>query len=156
MQRLHAIIVSLRPPSLDTDGALRGSLETLIAEVCKLGRLEYRFVCAANMSEKGISDQVKILLYRIVQEALNNVVKHAKASEVKVTLKKIKGELLLEVKDNGIGFVYNKKRSINHIGLLAMKNSVLLLGGKLEIVSVLGKGTTIRAVCPCIVYEENK
>ena len=54
MQRLHAIIISLRPPSLDTDGALRGSLETLIAEMCKLGRLEYRFVCAANMSEKGI------------------------------------------------------------------------------------------------------
>ena len=156
MQRLHAIIISLRPPSLDTDGALRGSLETLIAEMCKLGRLEYRFVCAANMSEKGISDQVKILLYRIVQEALNNVVKHAKAREVKVTLKKIKGELLLEVKDNGIGFVYNKRRSINHIGLLAMKNSVLLLGGKLEIVSVLGKGTIVRAVCPCIVYEENK
>lgn len=156
MQRLHAIIISLRPPSLDTDGALRGSLETLVAEVCKLGRLKYRFVCAANMSEKGISDQVKILLYRIVQEALNNVVKHAKASEVKVVLKKAKGELFLEVKDDGIGFVYNKKRSINHIGLLAMKNSVLLLGGKLEIVSVLGKGTTIRAVCPCIVYEENK
>lgn len=156
MERLRTIIVTLRPPSLDTDGALRGSLETLIEDVCKLGRLSYRFSCATNMSEKGICDRVKILLYRIVQEALSNVVKHAHASEVNVTLKREKSHLLLTVRDNGDGFVRTKGSSIHHVGLLAMKNSVLLLGGRLTISSKLGKGTRIAAVCPCMVYEGNE
>ena len=108
------------------------------------------------MSEKGICDRVKILLYRIVQEALSNVVKHAHASEVNVTLKREKGHLLLTVRDNGDGFVRTKGSSIHHVGLLAMKNSVLLLGGRLTISSKLGKGTRIAAVCPCMVYEGNE
>ena len=154
MERLRTIIVTIRPPSLDTDGALRGSLETLIEDVCKLGRLSYRFSCAENMSEKGICDQVKILLYRIVQEALSNVVKHAHASQVNVSLKRQKGQLFLTIQDNGDGFVRTKGNSLHHVGLLAMKNSVQFLGGHLTISSKLGKGTRIAAVCPCMVYEE--
>lgn len=156
MERLHAIIVALRPPSLDTDGALRGNLEMLTEDVCKLGRLSYRFECAKNMSEKGLCDQVKILLYRIVQEALNNVVKHAHATQVNIKLKRVKNELFLTVQDNGAGFVRSRGSSIQHVGLLAMKNSVNLLGGHLTISSKLGKGTRIAAVCPCMVYEENQ
>lgn len=155
MERLRTIIVTLRPPSLDTDGALRGSLETLVEDVCKLGRISYRFECAKNMSEKGVCDRVKILLYRIVQEALSNVVKHAHATQVNITLKRVKNELFLTVQDNGAGFVRSKGSSVHHVGLLAMKNSVVLLGGHLAISSKLGKGTRIAAVCPCMVYEEN-
>lgn len=155
MQRLHSIVVSLRPPSLDTDGALRGSLETLVGDICTLGRISYQFKCAKNMSEKGISDQVKILLYRIVQEALSNVVKHAHANQVVVSLKRAKGQLFLTVQDNGVGFLRSKVNSIEHVGLLAMKNSVLLLGGHLKISSKPEKGTCISAVCPCVVYEGN-
>ena len=153
MERLRTIIVTLRPPSLDTDGALRGSLETLVKEVCTLGRISYQFRCAKNMPEKGICDQVKILLYRIVQEALSNIIKHAHASEVSLTLKREKGTLFLTVQDNGKGFVRSKGSSLQHVGLLAMKNSVLLLGGRLTISSKIGKGTRITAVCPCMVYE---
>ena len=155
MERLRAIIVTLRPPSLDTDGALRGSLETLIEDVCKLGRLSYRFKCPENMSEKGICDRVKILLYRTVQEALNNVVKHAHATQVNITLKRAKDQLFLTIQDDGEGFVRSKTSSLHHVGLLAMKNSVNLLGGHLTISSKLGKGTRIAAVCPCMVYEDN-
>ena len=154
MERLRTIVVTLRPPSLDTDGALRGSLETLIEEVCKLGRVSYRFSCAQNMPEKGICDQVKILLYRIVQEALSNVIKHAHATQVNITLKRIKGQLYLTIEDNGAGFVRTRGTPIHHVGLLAMKNSVQVLGGHLTISSKLGKGTRIAAVCPCMVYGE--
>lgn len=155
MERLRTIIVTLRPPSLDTDGALRGSLETLTEDVCKLGRISYQFSCAKNMSEKGVCDQVKILLYRIVQEALSNVIKHAHATQVHIALKRTKNELFLTVQDNGSGFVRSKERSIHHVGLLAMRNSVILLGGRLTISSKPGKGTRIAAVCPCMVYEGN-
>ena len=155
MERLRTIVVALRPPSLDTDGALRGSIEMLLEDVCKLGRLTYRFHCAASMPEKGIADRVKILLYRLVQEALSNVVKHAHATHVEVSLKRLKGELFVTVQDDGIGFVRAKGSSIHHMGLLAMKNSVQLLGGKLTISSKPGQGTHIRAICPCMVYEDN-
>ena len=154
IERLRNIIVTLRPPSLDTDGALRGSMEELVKQVCGLGRLTYRFVCAKEMNEKGISDRVKILLYRLVQEALSNIVKHARATRVTVTLRRVKDKMHVTVQDNGIGFVPGKHPSIHHVGLRSMQDSVRLLGGELKILSTPGKGTHIRAVCPCVVYEE--
>ena len=154
IERLRNIIVTLRPPSLDTDGALRGSIEELIKDVCNFGRLKYRFVCAKNMNEKGISDRVKILLYRLVQEALNNIVKHAHATRVTVQIKRVKDKLTVQVEDDGVGFVPGKRTSIHHIGLRSMQDSVRLLGGELKISSTPGHGTCIRAVGPCVVYEE--
>ncbi len=154
IERLRNIIVTLRPPSLDTDGALRGSIEELVQEVCNLGRLKFRFVCAKEMNEKGICDRVKILFYRLVQEALSNVVKHARATCVTVRLKRVKDALHVSVQDDGAGFTPSKRTSIHHVGLRSMQDSVHLLGGKLEILSTPGKGTFIRAVCPCVVYEE--
>ncbi len=155
IERLRNIIVTLRPPSLGTDGALRGNIEELVQEVCNLGRLKHRFVCACNMPEKGISDRVKILLYRLVQEALSNVVKHAHAKRVTVTLKRKNGEMFVTVSDDGIGFKNTQRRSIHHVGLRCMQDSVRLLGGTLEIISAPGKGTQIKVSCPCTVYEEN-
>ena len=154
IERLRNIIVTLRPPSLDTDGALRGSVEELIKDVCDLRGLKYRFVCSKNMNEKGISDRVKILLYRLVQEALSNIVKHARAKHVTVILKRSKEELHVSVEDDGIGFTPGKRMSVEHIGLRSMQDSVRLLGGELQILSAPGKGTRISAVGPCVVYEE--
>ncbi len=154
IERLRNIIVTLRPPSLDTDGALRGSVEELVQDVCGLGRLKYRFVCAENMNEKGICDRVKILLYRLVQEALSNIVKHARAQHVTVALKRVKDALHVTVQDDGVGFVPGKCPSIHHVGLRSMQDSVHLLGGELKILSTPGKGTRICAVCPCVIYEE--
>lgn len=155
MARLRGIIVSLRPPNLGTNGALRGSIEELIQQVCRFGQIDYQFDCVKNLREQGISDHIKILLYRIVQEALNNIVKHACAKQVVVYLARRKDELLLTVQDDGIGFVKNKPRSVQHIGLRSMHDSVHLLGGRLTIHTAPGKGTRIRVVCPCVVYEEN-
>ena len=155
MERLRNIIVTLRPPSLDTDGALRGNLEGLLKDVCALGQISYQFVCARNMREKGICDRVKILVYRLVQEALSNVLKHAHATCVNVELKRIKQTLFISVRDNGIGFVRSKHCSIHHIGLRSMQDSIRLLGGHFEIVSAPGQGTLIKVSCPCVVYEEN-
>ncbi len=156
IERLRNIIVTLRPPSLDTDGALRGSIEELVKEVCELGRLTYRFVCSQKMPEKGICDRVKILLYRLVQEALSNVLKHAQATSVSVQLKRVRDEIFLTITDDGIGFKKTQRCSINHVGLRSMQDNVRLLGGKLEILSTPGKGTQIKVTCPCFVYEGNQ
>lgn len=156
LERLHSVVVSLRPPSLDTDGALRGSIEELLEKVCPLGHVPYRFDCDKALNEKGICDSVKILLYRTVQEALNNVVKHAKATQVTVSLKRNKSHLVLVIEDNGVGFKREKRLSVKHVGLLSMRESVRSIGGRLTIQTAPGQGTCIRAVCPCVVYEENE
>lgn len=156
LERLHSVVVSLRPPSLDTDGALRGSIEELLEKVCPLGHMPYQFLCDKALNEKGICDSVKILLYRTVQEALNNVVKHSQATRVTVSLKRNKSHLVLVIEDNGVGFKREKRLSVKHVGLLSMRESVRSLGGRLTIQTAPGRGTCIRAVCPCIVYEENE
>ncbi len=154
MERLHAIIVTLRPPSLDTEGALRGSVEELLKNVCELGRIEYQFSCKSGFQEKGISDGVKILLYRMVQEALNNVIKHARATHVTVRLERTSAaQLIVTVQDDGVGFKREKRLSVKHVGLLSMRDSIRSVGGTLTIKTAPGQGTSIRAVCPCCVYE---
>lgn len=154
MERLHAIIVTLRPPSLDTEGALRGSVEELVKEMCQLGRIRYRFECKGGLRERGISDTVKILLYRMVQEALTNVIKHAHASQVTVRLEQRKlAQLVLTVSDDGVGFKREKRLSVKHVGLLSMRDSIRSVGGTLTITTAPGRGTSIRAVCPSCVYE---
>ncbi len=156
MERLHAIVVTLRPPSLDTEGALRGSVEELIKNVCKLGGVKCTFHCSENFQEKGICDSVKILVYRMVQEALNNVIKHAHATQVVVKLERKPNSLLaVTVQDDGVGFKREKRLSVKHVGLLSMRDSIRCIGGTLTITTAPGKGTAIRAVCPCFVYEED-
>ncbi len=81
-------------------------------------------------------------IFRIVQEAINNAIKHGRASEVHIDFKKIKNHLLLEITDNGTGFP--QKPNKKGMGINIMKYRVSVIGGSLEIDSQKGKGTTIR------------
>ncbi|MCP5105593.1 MAG: PAS domain-containing protein [bacterium] len=80
-------------------------------------------------------------IFRIVQEAVNNAIKHGRASEVRIHLKKIKTRLLLEIADNGAGFP--QKPNKKGMGINIMKYRVSVIGGSLEIDSEKGKGTTV-------------
>ena len=152
IERVKNIVVSLRPPSLENDGALGGSIRELLENISGYVHIPYTFEYKPSASENGISDSVKILLYRIVQEALNNIVKHARAKSIYVLLDRTGDQIRLIVQDDGIGFKQIKQRSIRKVGLLAMKDSVRLLGGNISIKSEPGKGTRIEVVCPCVVY----
>ena len=152
-ERLKEVVVSLRPPTLEHDGALLGSIEELLENTSRYLYIPFKFEHSARLSEREVSDSVKIIVYRVVQESLNNIAKHAHAKHISVSLKKRQGKLYLTIDDDGIGFEPNAVRSIEHIGLLAMKDSVNLLGGKITIQSAPNKGTHIALVCPCVVYE---
>jgi len=154
VERMKNIVVSLRPPSLEQYGALCGFIGEFLENTCKYAGLPYEYTCDETC-EENVSDNVKITLYRVVQEAINNIVKHAKAKHVWVTLQRKKDKLYLQIKDDGVGFVQKHYQSVRRIGLLAMKESVRLLGGSLTIKSTLGKGTCICVACPCEVYEDN-
>ena len=86
--------------------------------------------------------------YRVIQEALNNAVRHAKADSIEITLEKDGQTLKLEVSDDGIGFDKAQARSSEHIGLSSMRERVRLLDGTLNIHSTPGAGTTVSAVVP--------
>lgn len=152
VERVKNIVVSLRPPSLENDGALGGAVRDMLENISSFVHIPHTFEYKPITGESGVSDSVKILLYRIVQEALNNIVKHANAKHIYVLLEREDGEVRLVVEDDGVGFKPSKQRSIRHVGLLAMKDSVELLGGTISIKSAPGKGTRIEVCCPSVVY----
>lgn len=152
IERVKNIVVSLRPPSLENDGALGGAIRDMLENVSAFIHIPHTFAYKPVTGESGVSDSVKILLYRIVQEALNNIVKHANAKHIYVLLERNGPEVHLVVEDDGVGFKPSKQRSIRHVGLLAMKDSVELLGGAISIKSAPGKGTRIEVTCPSVVY----
>jgi len=95
-----------------------------------------------------LAEQQSVALYRIVQEALTNIVKHAKATKVDIHINLIDNVLTLEINDNGIGFDQNHKVKSDSYGMIGMKERVYLLGGELNIVGNQGKGTTVRVLMP--------
>jgi signal transduction histidine kinase len=91
--------------------------------------------------------ETKEALYRIAQEALHNVVKHARASKADLKLECEAGDIVLEISDDGAGFDSSEDFS-GHLGLKSMRERVARLGGRLRIESAPGRGTRIRALIP--------
>ena len=138
----------LRPPTLDEVG-LNAALANIVHEWSAAQRVEAEF----HASEKAVrlASDIESHLYRIVQEALNNVSKHAQASHVSVLLEHKGTDVVLIVEDDGRGFDLDVvKASVDRrgMGLTGMEERVALIGGELEIESSAGKGTTIFARVP--------
>ena len=102
--------------------------------------------------EKRLPAEVELLLFRIVQEALNNVVRHSRASRAKVSLKLCKGGLCVTISDNGVGMDRQLRPEElprdGKLGLAGILERAGLLGGNLDIVSEPRKGTTITVDVP--------
>ncbi len=137
IKELRQIAQNLMPESL-----LKLGLETALRDLCiKLSDektlVEYQFYANAN----EISESKQIIIYRIVQELLNNAFKYAKASEILVSINQNENILYLTLEDNGKGFDAKNASSFNGMGLKNIKNRVDFLKGKLEIESEINKGT---------------
>src|SRR5208282_1498315 len=87
-------------------------------------------------------------IFRIFQETLTNVARHAAARKVEVRLAREDGDLILEVHDDGKGIPEHKLSSTESLGILGMRERVMLLGGELKITSLPGNGTTVRVLIP--------
>lgn len=154
IERVKNIVVSLRPPNLEAV-TLADALQELLDSVTRYKNIKHTF-SAESADGQSVSDEVKIVLYRVAQESLNNVIKHSAATRVDVSIKRGKKYVTLRISDNGKGFKQSAQKSIAHIGLLSMRDSVAYLGGKLTVKSEPGKGTVIEAKCPKVVYGENR
>jgi len=109
-----------------------------------------------TVSDLKLNPQQSVALYRILQESLTNIAKHAKATKVKISLNMIEDKFVMQIVDNGIGFKTDKKNRPNSYGLLGMKERVYLLDGVLKISSLPGNGTTIQVEIPYQKYLELK
>lgn len=106
---------------------------------------------AKRFSKTRLEPEVETSFYRIAQEALNNVYKHARASKVNISLEPRNGDVVLIIEDNGIGFKPDEQISVQKgMGLLGMDERAALIGGKLEIESTIGVGTTIYVTVPVL------
>jgi PAS domain S-box-containing protein len=143
MQVVRAVITSLRPPALDM--GIAAALEWLAAEFNRNGRT----VCRLRVQGEHIpmSEDRAISLFRLVQEALTNVARHAAANQVIITLERTPKACLLEIRDDGQGFdpLAARKKSF---GLAGMKERVRMLGGQIDVVSSPGAGTAIEVNLP--------
>lgn len=123
-------------------------VEELLEEQSKLGRFEYELSIDERISFGEISNETKINIYRIIQEALFNTIKYANASGIIVSFKLADETLLLKINDNGKGFKI--KRNRNGIGLKNMKARSKDMDAKIKIFSIKDQGTTIEIKIPII------
>ncbi|MEE9143634.1 MAG: ATP-binding protein, partial [Candidatus Binatia bacterium] len=97
---------------------------------------------------EGLSKEISLCLYRVTQESLRNMAKHSQAKRAHVKLTGAKGDLILSVRDSGIGFSRNGVRGKAGLGLASMEERVRLIQGHLSIRSNPGKGTIIKVQVP--------
>ena len=146
---VRAMALDLRPPLLDELGlvaALRGYAEGQSV------RTGVAIGVEANAGAEALRPDTAITAFRIVQEAVNNSVRHASARRITVSVRTDANRLLLSVRDDGGGFdvadALHRAANGRHLGLLGMRERVEALGGQLEIDSTAEQGTEIRASVP--------
>ncbi|MFC1984068.1 histidine kinase [Chloroflexota bacterium] len=156
LKELRRVVVGLRPPALDELGlshSLRQSLEDLKTDVVE-----------CHFSEVGtpvrLPSNIEIVVYRVVQEALTNIRKHANATKVNLRLQFQTDKLLVEIRDNGIGFdlsqTLDSAISVGHMGLLGMRQRAEILGGDIKIKADEGAGTAIILSLPIQLQTEER
>ncbi len=145
LQSIRNMAISLRPPILD-DLGLEAAFETLVEEFEKGTRVVAAFY--RDGPRAGTNPKMQICLYRVLQEALTNIARHASASRVGVILRVRPGEISLGVTDNGRGFNPDTETRKGGIGLLGMRERLAQCGGTLEIQTKPGSGTALIARIP--------
>jgi PAS domain S-box-containing protein len=143
LTEMRALIFELRPESLEREG-----LVSALAKQVEALRARHGIEVELNLcDEPELPLTIKEALYRIAQEALQNVIKHAQPGRLDVRLIREPEDLSLEVSDNGVGFDPLAAYP-GHLGLLSMRERAMSVGGSLDIVSAPGCGTQIRARIP--------
>jgi two-component system sensor histidine kinase UhpB len=141
IQSLRKIATELRPGILDTLG-LAVSIEWLVKEFERKTGIPCKI--DMNVKEQIFGKDISICLFRICQEALTNISKHAECSKVRVVFLKNEDELLLQIIDNGKGMSSEKLANPFSMGLLGIRERANNIGGQLEVVSKKGEGTKIQ------------
>jgi signal transduction histidine kinase len=142
---LHRVAVELRPAALDDLGLVK-AIRALADTWSTAYGIDMDFE-AGQYQPAGISSEIETILYRIIQEALNNVAKHSGATRVAVVLCHTADHVHTIIEDNGRGFdtrvASQSRNGSGHLGLLGIQERLGMVGGSLKLESVLGCGATM-------------
>jgi signal transduction histidine kinase len=142
---LHRICHRLHPVVLDTLGLVAG-IDFLCGEYARLSGVRPKLVCEALADEPPAN--VALCLYRVIQEALSNIHKHAGAKRVTVALRRVSGGIRAIVSDDGCGFEAHEDDARQGLGLVFLCERVNLVNGRSSVRSTPGKGTTVEVFVP--------
>jgi signal transduction histidine kinase len=146
---MRALIFELRPGNLEQDGLLP-ALKTHTAAL--QGRIGLPVVVTSDLLDR-LPLNVEEVLYRISQEALHNIVKHAAARQVTLSIDRVKGGVRLRIADDGKGFDQSSVPD-GHLGLAGMRARAEKIGATMAVSSTLGSGTTIEVFLPDAAVEQ--
>lgn len=138
---IRSISHELNASTLNNEVMYVDAIEKLLRDQCTIHKLDFELNSDRKINWEKMSNNKKVHLYRIIQEALQNIMKHAKAEEVSVEFAKFAEGVRLTIKDNGIGM--NTSKVKRGIGLKNIKSRVKQIEGSLKINSEIGKGTQI-------------
>lgn len=148
LNEMRQMALDLRPPSIDDIGVIQAMEKYFYRTI------EHNELSGSFSAEEGIprlSDEISLALYRILQEAMTNIIRHANATTVEVTIQYQHKTLFFSIRDNGCGFSEEEAefaRRNDHIGLYGMKERIEILKGLFKINSAQNQGTTILISIP--------
>ncbi len=145
VESVHKISTELRPVLLD-DLGLTAAIEWQIEAFRRRSGVR----CEASLTDDdhAMEKDLSTSLFRIFQEALTNIARHADATEVRVTLSRKDNEIYLEVADNGRGVSHEQVHNSKSLGIIGMRERARLLGGRVTIKNRYGRGTTVTVKIP--------
>jgi signal transduction histidine kinase len=143
---LDLLVSRLRPPALDDLGLL-AALDEYIRRWSEEVGVDAE-LHAKGLEAGGLSSDAETALYRIVQEALNNVVKHSRAKHVALLLDQSADRVSLIIEDDGVGFDTEQRFPSHRFGVMGMRERTALLAGTFDIESTPGRGTTVAVRIP--------
>lgn len=145
IKELREITAGLMPVSLKATG-LKKTFEAYAGKFSEKTGIK---VSMAAEDLPRLSPEMEINIFRVFQEALNNAAKHSSATDLGITLRHGSPRIIMEIRDNGCGFDYQKARSGDSgMGLSIMAERMRVMGGDLTVTSIKGEGTTVRAEAP--------
>ena len=146
MEGLHRLSSNLRPPSLDRLG-LAPALRQHVESFGRTAGVNAEFLAIA-LDDRRMSNEVETALYRMAQEALTNVSRHARATSASVIVERHNDRVTLIIEDNGRGFDVEEAMRRSRLGLLGMRERAEMLGGTFDIETAPGRGTTLFVALP--------
>jgi two-component system sensor histidine kinase UhpB len=144
IEEIRALSKSLVPPSLGDIG-LKEAIQEMINNLTFSQKIDIK-LRTSGLGKGNITKNVQLMVFRIVQEQMNNVLKHSKATETEIRIAVTNQLLVLTIADNGIGF--DPKRRVKGIGLMNITSRAEVHNGTVEIISSPGNGCTLKISIP--------
>ncbi|WP_025741375.1 tetratricopeptide repeat-containing sensor histidine kinase [Aquimarina pacifica] len=145
-KEIRLISHDLGTEAIPTDVAYTDAVESLISDLCDAHKINFEFSNDENIDWEEVDHQKKVNFFRIIQESMQNIFKHAKAESIKISFDYVEDSIKLTILDDGIGFKANKVKK--GIGLKNIASRVKQMSGAVEFLSDDSSGTTVSVVVP--------